>query len=81
MRFALQVGLIALLATAVYYRFARHDAGTYYLLFGAWIVILAFYVFPTARIETDHYSFASSLQVPPPLALATTNTLLLFTDH
>jgi len=45
MRFALQLGLIALLATAVYYRFARHDAGTYYLIFGAWIIILAFYVF------------------------------------
>ena len=45
MRFVLQFRLIALLATAVYYRFARHDAGTYYLLFGAWIVILIFYVF------------------------------------
>ncbi|HXN93484.1 MAG TPA: hypothetical protein VN879_03215 [Candidatus Acidoferrales bacterium] len=45
MRLALQFGLIALLATAVYYRFARHDAGMYYLLFGAWIVILALYVF------------------------------------
>ncbi len=45
MKFALQLGLVALLATAVYYRFARHDAGTYYLLFGAWIVILTIYVF------------------------------------
>jgi len=42
---ALQLGLIALLATALYYRFARHDAGKYYLLFGAGIVILAIYVF------------------------------------
>jgi hypothetical protein len=33
--------LVALLAAAVYYRFARHDAGKYYLLFGAWIVVLA----------------------------------------
>ena len=45
MKFALQLGLIALMATAVYYRFARHDAGKYYLLFGAWIVLLAIYVF------------------------------------
>jgi hypothetical protein len=37
--------LIALLASALYYRFARHDAGKYYLLFGAGIVILAIYVF------------------------------------
>jgi hypothetical protein len=44
-KFALQLGLIALLASAVYYRFARHDAGKYYLLFGAWIVTLAIYVF------------------------------------
>jgi uncharacterized BrkB/YihY/UPF0761 family membrane protein len=44
-KFALQLGLIALLAMAVYYRLARHDAGKYYLLFGAWIVILAIYVF------------------------------------
>ena len=45
MKLALQLVLIALLAMAVYYRFARHDAGKYYLLFGAWIVILAIYVF------------------------------------
>ena len=45
MKFGLQLVLIALLATAVYYRFARHDAGKYYLLFGAWIVVLAIYVF------------------------------------
>jgi hypothetical protein len=44
-KFALQFGLIVLLAAAVYYRFARHDAGKYYLLFGAWIVLLAIYVF------------------------------------
>ena len=45
MKFGLQLVLIALLATAVYYRLARHDAGKYYPLFGAWIVVLAFYVF------------------------------------
>jgi len=56
MKFALQLGLLALLATVVYYRFARHDAAKYYLLFGAWIVILAIYVFATARIQTDQYS-------------------------
>jgi hypothetical protein len=48
-KFALQLGLIALLATALYYRFGRHDAGKYYLLFGAWIVILAIYVFRYAK--------------------------------
>jgi hypothetical protein len=48
-KFALQLGLIALLAAAVYYRVARHDAGKYYLLFGAWIVILAIYVFRYAK--------------------------------
>lgn len=41
MKSALQLGLIGLLATALYYRFARHDAGKYYLLFGAGIVVLA----------------------------------------
>jgi hypothetical protein len=44
-KYALQLGLIALLATASYYRLARHDAGKYYLFFGAWIVILAIYLF------------------------------------
>jgi hypothetical protein len=47
MKFTLRLGLIVLMATAVYYRFARPDAGAakYYLLFGASIVILAIYVF------------------------------------
>ena len=45
MKFGLQLVLIALLATTAYYRVARHDAGKYYLLFGAWIVVLAIYVF------------------------------------
>jgi len=45
MKLVLQLPLIALLAAAGYFRIARHDAGKYYLLFGAWIVILAIYVF------------------------------------
>jgi hypothetical protein len=44
-KFALQLALIVLLAAASYYRLARHDAGKYCLFFGAWIVILAIYVF------------------------------------
>jgi hypothetical protein len=44
-KFGLQLVLIALLATAAYYRLARRDAGKYTLLFGAWIVVLAIYVF------------------------------------
>jgi hypothetical protein len=44
-KLALQLALVALLATAAYYRFARHDAGKYYLLFGVGTVILAIYIF------------------------------------
>jgi hypothetical protein len=44
-KFGLRLVLMALLTAAVYYRFGRHDAGKYYLLFGAWIVVLAIYVF------------------------------------
>jgi hypothetical protein len=42
---ALRGALIALLTTALYYRFARHNATTFYLLFGGWIVIVAIFVF------------------------------------
>jgi hypothetical protein len=45
MKFALQLGLIALLAAASYYRLARHDAGKYIVLFGLWTVVLAICVF------------------------------------
>ena len=44
-RIALQLLLAALLLTAAYYRLTRHDAGRYYLLFGAWTVTLAICVF------------------------------------
>ncbi|HKV60486.1 MAG TPA: hypothetical protein VJO16_01115 [Candidatus Acidoferrum sp.] len=55
MKSALQLGLIALLAAAVYYRLARHDAGKYYILFGAWVVILFIYVFRYGKKEAEHY--------------------------
>ena len=45
----LLVALGVLLVTAVYYRFARHDAPKYYLLFFVWIAILAVYVFRYGR--------------------------------
>ena len=41
----LQAALVVLLAVAIYYRFVRHDALKYYLLFGAWAVGLGMYVF------------------------------------
>jgi Na+/H+ antiporter NhaC len=36
---------VAFLAAATYYRFVRHIAVAYYLLFGGWIVTLAIYEF------------------------------------
>lgn len=41
----LRLALGVLLASAGYYRFARHDATKYYLLFIVWIAILAAYLF------------------------------------
>lgn len=44
-KFLLRTALLVLLATAVYYRFARHNALKYYLFFGLWSVALLIYVF------------------------------------
>ena len=44
LKFALRAALVVLFAAAIYYRFARHEALTYYLLFGAWVIVLGAYV-------------------------------------
>ena len=45
MKLLLRLGLVVLLATAVYFRLLRHDAAKYYLLFIVWIAVLAIYLF------------------------------------
>ena len=44
MKFLLRTALLVIFALALYYRFARHDAVKYYLLFGV-SVVLSVYVF------------------------------------
>ena len=44
LKFALRAALVVLFAAAVYYRFARYDTLKYYLLFGAWVIVLGVYV-------------------------------------
>jgi len=49
LKFALRAALVVLFAAAVYYRFARQDALKYYLLFGAWAIVLGVYVWHYGR--------------------------------
>jgi hypothetical protein len=46
---ALRLALVALLAAALYFRLARHNAGAYYVLFGGWIAVLAVYQFRRSK--------------------------------
>ncbi len=49
MKLALRFTLVAILAAALFYRFARHDASKYYLLYAAWSAIFAIYTFRFAK--------------------------------
>ena len=40
-----QVGPIVLFVAALYYRFARHDALSFYVFFGAAAIVACFYLF------------------------------------